>query len=903
MTATTYAWPRPNILKNGGFDGALTSWSAVGSTVYSAAQNHGTFTGAGSANLTGNADGLVQTVTIRVFDTITDPGRWISLYWPHHWEFWAKVTSGSPRILVTLALLDDTSAVKYGYNWFTGKWETKTTEATCKSWDACYQGANWERFILPKVAALLPVDTGITDSWRPRIRFTQASAGTVFLDDILFTQWPGNVRADRLGPYAVFSNGLDYPVKWDPRSGTVTELALPSPYEHTALPTVTTATTGGTIPNAHYVGFFYNFKSLDTGESGGAPIGIQASSGMFHQQVGSSANTNTITVDFSALVLPNSQIAKTTDYAQIDRVVLWRTINSSDLDTVKNAMAAGLFFYQGEAAPGSTLTVTSNAPTATVDLTPEPFYQFAPPGGRYLRVYRNRLFVAGPSSYELGKVSVTNASRIVTGITDGNATLAPTRWNRTIEMMLFEVDGDTEKHLIERYVYPEDDGGGSADRAYLSETYRGTSGTVGYKVVPRGGRAWYSEENRPWAASPASFIVMDGGEGLDVTGIGYAGPYLLLWTPNQTFAATWNVNPMTESQQAAPISRDKGCISHDSFACIDGTAYWLSDRGVVSYRAGMAEPEIISAPIHRIFTDPEDPDYMVRDGVTLLAEDAQGVHFSANQQYLLAIKTKNSKGACDVVLAWNYFLETWDILRLRTELTRWNPAKDDAGNEVLLFTDAWGSIWQWDTGYTDGAGSVNYAGTLRGIVTSAAANTLTDTGAAFYQNSSDPTFSTNVLNLDGAYVKILAGTGAGQIRRIENNSATVLRVAEVWDINPSTNSVYEIAGVDFTWKSKFSNMGLYGHIKRLKWISVDHKRETWISFPEVHAYREFRQETVQDERALAERSFSTGEDARSRVGLEDAAGYNLAVAIQDDGPESPLEIRAISLDYTVGDGK
>ena len=42
------------------------------------------------------------------------------------------------------------------------------------------------------------------------------------------------------------------------------------------------------------------------------------------------------------------------------------------------------------------------------------------------------------------------------------------------------------------------------------------------------------------------------------------------------------------------------------------------------------------------------------------------------------------------------------------------------------------------------------------------------------------------------YVRITGGTGAGQIRQITSNTATVLTVTAVWDTNPSTDSTYEI---------------------------------------------------------------------------------------------------------------
>lgn len=45
-------------------------------------------------------------------------------------------------------------------------------------------------------------------------------------------------------------------------------------------------------------------------------------------------------------------------------------------------------------------------------------------------------------------------------------------------------------------------------------------------------------------------------------------------------------------------------------------------------------------------------------------------------------------------------------------------------------------------------------------------------------------------------VRITAGTGAGQVRTIASNTATVLTVSAAWTVNPSTDSVYSIEGND-----------------------------------------------------------------------------------------------------------
>ena len=70
-----------------------------------------------------------------------------------------------------------------------------------------------------------------------------------------------------------------------------------------------------------------------------------------------------------------------------------------------------------------------------------------------------------------------------------------------------------------------------------------------------------------------------------------------------------------------------------------------------------------------------------------------------------------------------------------------------------------------------------------GTATAGAASTLTNSGKAWTTNQ-----WTNY------QVRIVSGTGIGQIRLIASNTATVLTTGSAWTTNPDTTSVYEIEG-------------------------------------------------------------------------------------------------------------
>ena len=75
------------------------------------------------------------------------------------------------------------------------------------------------------------------------------------------------------------------------------------------------------------------------------------------------------------------------------------------------------------------------------------------------------------------------------------------------------------------------------------------------------------------------------------------------------------------------------------------------------------------------------------------------------------------------------------------------------------------------------------AGFVNSTATAGAASTLTDSAKSWPVNG-----WTNY------QVRIVSGTGAGQIRTISSNTATVLTVSSAWTVNPDATSVYRIEG-------------------------------------------------------------------------------------------------------------
>jgi acyl-homoserine lactone acylase PvdQ len=98
----------------------------------------------------------------------------------------------------------------------------------------------------------------------------------------------------------------------------------------------------------------------------------------------------------------------------------------------------------------------------------------------------------------------------------------------------------------------------------------------------------------------------------------------------------------------------------------------------------------------------------------------------------------------------------------------------------------------------DGTGP-NPLNVFEGTVTSATADTLTDGGAPFGADLS-PEAVNFAYDNPGALgsefiVKVVAGTGAGQTRRISGNSADTLSLEEEWAVLPAPGDLYEVLEV------------------------------------------------------------------------------------------------------------
>ncbi len=115
-----------------------------------------------------------------------------------------------------------------------------------------------------------------------------------------------------------------------------------------------------------------------------------------------------------------------------------------------------------------------------------------------------------------------------------------------------------------------------------------------------------------------------------------------------------------------------------------------------------------------------------------------------------------------------------------------------ANNEVVMYFGAAGNVGKMDgvngSVYLDGVSASD--GTISGTATEATTSTLTSSG-----------FFTTGSALKNKFITITGGTGAGQIRRITSNTATIISVSPNWTTIPDSTSTFKIGGVRFLWQS------------------------------------------------------------------------------------------------------
>lgn len=907
----SYSYLRPAVNLNEGFE-ASTGTAAWDNWIESAGvlekRGAGAYGGSGKSARVPDGESIYQDMTF-----VTPNGRSMDEKMDLLMDFYGKPSAGyidGPFFQVFLYTL---GALTYAYDFHNREWvdATSLTEATSPGYwvpmlDTIY--ADWTKFTLPRIVAAAEAGAEVADTYTLRMKVSvtnDAGTGALDIDEWRLSYAPTQYTAEKIGRYITLGDGINYPLKYDTLTGDISELSLHPPYAGTnTLPSTTTTSTGGFLTDSHYYGYLYIFIDDSLSEYSAAPLGVAVSSGVYTEQApASGSNVGKITNDFQSLVIPNTDATPTTDNADITSIALFRTHGYAKKSDAENDLVASLVYFEGTCdATGSGATIDSTL--SDVDLETQGimsdfgFGAQQQPAPHYSVAYsfRSRLWVGGGRDFSDGRVTATNGSVEVVGVAQGGAAPA-TNWGRSLVGMTVRMGSDTREYDIEDYWYPDDDGSTtSIERIILTEAYEGVTGTYSYIARPKRGRIWFSEEGAANAFSNSGFLLLDGSEGEEVTLIGHGGVNLIACTPHATFSFNYQDYPSEAGQTMQAISRDLGCIAPGSMVEVDGLAYWLSERGPVVCDGSSAR--LVDGHLRDMFTDPNDESYIPRRRSTGLVE-ASGAHLVKDQAVLWSVRTKARE---NLVLVYNYIYQTWDILEYRHRIDSLVTVDDAAGDPRVLLQDEFGYTWKIDVGAVDGAGEVNNHGQLVGQVQSASKLALILSSIqSIFTGSMSQNFASASTGLDGAYLKIIGGTGAGQVRRIDVSEGATVYINEAWDTEPDTTSIWELGGIDWVWRFKHSDLGMYANVKRLKFLQVQQPESITRGVADVKFYPNRSAIDWATQQDIEPARIALGRDGRSATGASDAAGYTIAVEISGSGPENPVEIVGLSATMELGE--
>lgn len=424
---------------------------------------------------------------------------------------------------------------------------------------------------------------------------------------------------------------------------------------------------------------------------------------------------------------------------------------------------------------------------------------------RFGAIWRGRFWKAGlHRSADYGQsamaVSVTNAS--ATADFSGSTGRPQEDWlGRTFRS---GVAGDTIGYLII-------DVDASAKTVTFNRVYAGTTAAAltGWSVRDLRGQFTleYSESVLYNNFPPTNSIgPVTSPDAAGITGL------VAVWDTLVVFTRTnvWRVTGDVGSFRLQNIGEGMGCFGNHCVQVAGGVLYWLGPDGVWAW-AGAGDPACLSKP------KAEEP------------EGIQGTIDRINQdEGDVIVSNYNVTQRC---IRWWLPLdgETTNDFCLRLDLTTYGFALQTAsavtaaatvpgpnGSFVTIIGDAFGTIWQLDNGYIDGA----FAFEPKATVTGYAAATLTITCSA-------ASFPTTGDGLKGVPVVILpVGGPPYEMGKIDTNTGTTLVLTAPPATAPVATDILLVGGIPLDVETAFFD---YDRPEMLKWVegaTISHDIET-----------------------------------------------------------------------------
>lgn len=507
----------------------------------------------------------------------------------------------------------------------------------------------------------------------------------------------------------VISNGATLPKKFDPVAGTIENAGICPPFSGevpSAIVDDSPLSPEGGLSIGTYR-YRYTLRNCCTGkESDPNPEDIVVDTS------GASPSAH-VTLNFSGIRIPGDP--------QICEICVYRTVVNGDFPVMAKV---GCF------DPDDTSTFLDTLGDDQLDFTND---SLSIANGHMPCVpivveFKNRIFGMGdiPQLSPPGTVAVVNGSDIVEGD-------FAVEWDCCLIGKFIQVDGDCMTYEIAEVLPPEVGISPPVQRLRLVNPYEGTTrqGQL-FTICGNPNALYFSEPLEPEYWPAINRIEVEPGDGDRLMGGASNFDRLVICKRRKTYVMTFSDTPL-EVNVPARVSSDIGCIGPRTFAQIESGTVWLSERGLAIFDGRGVAHVNESAMVNDIFVDPANPRYVRRDFLGRCI-DAVGVFYPKREQYLLLLPTVQTDRGCNLMLVWDTKLGNITLLEFCQQFQSMVVAKDSEGNEVVYLGDTNGFVWVFDVGLTDGVGTPNATGTVRGTITDTAVDTLS--GASYIEDSS-----------------------------------------------------------------------------------------------------------------------------------------------------------------------
>lgn len=430
--------------------------------------------------------------------------------------------------------------------------------------------------------------------------------------------------------------------------------------------------------------------------------------------------------------------------------------------------------YDSATLPGATHASTKadddlGDPVVLLDLTNRDaatsFYAEPPADKPYLANCNGRMVYTGDPVYSVGSVAVTNASDQVTG--------HGTAWTSAMVGRFLHIPGAPAAYSIEAV-------NTATQVLTLDAVYGGTTNPfVRYSIRSDVGNrrsVLWSAPTISDAVSPLDALSLpDDALAGEITGAVTLNRWVYVFAEARMYRFSFGANPATDGVLSNVLSR--GCVNNRSWAVIDGEIYALDRQGV--YATNGADLVPLSTPLWPLF----DPD----SGSAFRIQWEWSEHFHcvphpAGESILFFVSLTG--GPPRHALVYRYRRKSWDILEYAVPITSSCLGALRGRPQVYLGSMS-REILAANVGHSDGVADSDE---LRGEVTSAGVDWVTDSGATFGSLVNVP-------------VRIVSGRGKGQMRLVVENTATTLYVDQPWSVRPDTTSVYQVGGIEWRYRT------------------------------------------------------------------------------------------------------